>query len=128
MKLRCSPCNPRVLFVFLGIFLFYNPIFVHAQCHGDFSLQSFPAENGSSPGKIEVVTRNAEPTTYTFKIYELAGTLKLVETRQELSPEKVTFERLKPAIYFVKIEWGESCYKTLGGYEGISITQKDQGR
>ena len=128
MKIRCSPYNPVLFFVFLGILIFYNPSFATAQCTGDFTYQSFSSEKESPSGKIEIALKNQNPGIYTFKVYKVAGVITLVQTKQAPSPDKIFFEGLAPSTYFVKIEWGESCYKTLGGLEGINITEKDQGR
>jgi len=128
MKRRCSPYNPLVFLVFLGIFIFCASPFAAAQCQGDFSFQSFSSEKQASSGKIEVSLKDAQPGSYTFKVYEMAGKIALVQTRETVSPEKITFENLKPSTYFVKVEWGQTCHKTLGGMDGIIITEKVQGR
>lgn len=128
MKKCCSPYNLSILCALLGICMLCCPHLTTAQCQGDFSFKSFPVEDQNSLGRIEVTAHDAGATTYTFKVYELSGKLTLVTTKQASSPETITFEALKPATYFVKIEWEGSCYKTLGGYEGIIITEKDQGR
>jgi hypothetical protein len=128
MKIRCSPYNPLMFLIFLGAFIFNNCNFAHAQCRGDFTIQSVAAEKESTSGKIEVSLKDPDPAIYTFKVYEMAGEITLVQTRDASSPEKIIFEGLRPSTYFVKVEWGESCSKTLGGLEGIIITEKDQGR
>ena len=126
MKIRCSPYNPLMFLVFLGTFIFNNYNFSHAQCTGDFTIQSVSAEKESASGKIEVSLKDPDPGIYTFKVYEMAGEITLVQTREASSPEKIIFEGLRQSTYFVKVEWGESCYKTLGGLEGIIITEKGQ--
>jgi len=128
MKIRCSPYNRVILIVFLGILIFGNPSFSGAQCTGDFTYQSFSSEKKSPTGKIEITVKNRIPGVYTFKVYKVAGVITLVQTKQASSPDKIILEGLAPSTYFVKIEWGESCYKTIGGLEGINITEKDQGR
>ena len=128
MKKSCSPYNLSVLCVLLGMCIFCCPHLVTAQCQGEFSIKTFPVEDQNSLGKIEVTAHGATATTYTFKVYELSGKLSLVTTKHASSPKTITFEDLKPATYFVKVEWDGSCYKTLGGYEGIIITEKEQGR
>lgn len=127
MKIRCSPYNPLLFLAVLGIFIFCDH-FATAQCQADITLQPYPAEKGSSSGKIEVSLRGPQQGSYTFKVYEMTGKITLIQSKETLSPEKITFENLKPSRYFVKVEWGESCYRTLGGLEGIIITEKDQGR
>jgi hypothetical protein len=127
MEFRCSPYNPLLYFGVLGIFIFCSQ-HASAQCKGDFTYQTFSAEKGSASGKIEIEIKNPGSGNYTFKVYEMTGSIAIVETRQAASPEKTIFENLKASTYFVKVEWGESCYKTLGGREGIIITEKDQGR
>lgn len=128
MKKRCSPYNPLPFLAFLGIFIFSDQLFAAAQCQGDISFRSISAETASASGKIEISVKDPQQGTYTFKVYEMAGTITLVQTKETISPEKTTIENLKPSTYFVKVEWGESCYKTLGGLDGIIVTAKDQGR
>ena len=128
MKIRCSPYNPLLFLGIIGIFIFLDHHTATAQCQSDISFLSVPAEKASSSGKIEVSLKNPQPGTYTFKVYEMAGTINLVQTKETASPDKITFENLNPSLYFVKVEWGESCYRTLGGIDGITITEKDQGR
>lgn len=131
MKFRCSPYNPLMFIVFLGAFIFCHNHMASAQCTGDFSFQSFDSEKHSASGKsasgkIEVSVKNPTAGTYTFKVYSVSGEITLVQTQQAYTPDKVIFERLDAATYYVKVEWGEGCYKTVGGIEGISITEKDQ--
>ncbi|MGC1243752.1 MAG: T9SS type A sorting domain-containing protein [Chryseosolibacter sp.] len=128
MKIRCSPYNPLLCFVFLGMSVFFSQHAALAQCSGDFSFHSVSAEKNSNSGQIEVSLKSPANGAYTFKVFEMAGTLTLVQTRKATAPGKVIFENLKPATYFIKIEWGESCSKTIGGFDGIVITEKDQGR
>ena len=127
MEVRCSPYN-SLLFFSMAVILIFCSQLACAQCKADFTYQSFPSEKGLQSGKIEVLLTNPAPSTYTFKVFEMNGTMKMVDTKKTSSPEKVSFERLKPATYFIRVEWGESCSKALGGFEGITITEKDQGR
>ena len=126
MEFRCSPCYSLLLLGVLGIFIFCGPS-ASAQCKGDFTYQSVSSEKGSS-GTIQIAVSNADSRVYTFNVYKMEGKIILVETREVSSPDKVVFEGLKPSSYYVKIEWGNSCRKILGGLEGIKITGKDQGR
>lgn len=128
MKRRCSPYNPLPFLAFLGVFIFLNQPFAAAQCQGDFTFQSFPSEKQMSSGKIEVSLRNAQPVSYTFKVYEMSGKITLVQTRETVPRDKIIFENLKPSTYFVKVEWGGGCSKTLGGMDGIIVTEKPQVR
>lgn len=128
MKLRCSPYNPFLVFVVLGTFIFINSNFASGQCKGDFSFQSLSSEKDSPTGKIEVSLKDPAPGLYTFKVYRMEGEITLVQTKEAPSPDKIIFDELIPSTYFVKIEWGDTCYKTIGGLEGILITEKDQGR
>jgi hypothetical protein len=127
MEVRCSLYNSLLFYSMAVIFVFSSQP-ASAQCKADFTFQSFASEKGLPSGKIEVFLTNPSPSTYTFKVFEMNGTMKMVESKESSSPEKVSFERLKPATYFVRVEWGESCSKALGGFEGITITEKDQGR
>ncbi len=127
MEIRCSPYNPVLFIVFLGILILSNPSIASAQCKGDFTFQSFSSDKKSSSGKIEIKLKNLPSGIYTFKVYKVAGVITLVQTREASSPDKILIEGLAPSNYFVKIEWGDSCYKTLGGLEGINITEKDPG-
>ena len=126
MKLRFSPCRSLCLGVLGILFLFNHSAF--AQCNGDFSFQSVSSSTGSSAGTIEVSLNNTDPGLYTFKVYAMGGALSLIQTKQVSNPDKIIFDKLKPANYFIKIEWGESCSKVLGGLDGIIITGKDQER
>lgn len=127
MKIRCSLYNPGVLFAFLAILIFYRPHAATAQCHGDFSFRTFPADDkSSSSGRIEVSVKSHAPGIFTFKVYRMEGKITLVETKDTSSPDKIIFEGLIPSTYFIKVKWGEACNKTLGGLEGIIITEKDQ--
>ncbi|MEO5602855.1 MAG: hypothetical protein ABIR06_18185 [Cyclobacteriaceae bacterium] len=126
MKLRCSPYNPVYFVVFLGILVVCLTSFAHAQCQADFTYQSYSSEKKSPSGKIEITLKTSDSPMYTFKVYQVEGAITLVQTKQASLRDKVTIEHLKPSTYFVRIEWGESCYKTIGGLDGIIITAKDQ--
>jgi hypothetical protein len=128
MKLRCSPYNPLIFCVFLGIFIVCDYDFANAQCKGEFTFQSFSSEKNSASGKIEVSLNNPEPGSYTFTVYRIAGAITRIQTKEASSPEKITFEQLEPSTYVIKIEWGGSCNKNIGGLEGIIITEKEQGK
>ena len=127
MKTRCSPYSPWLFFAFLGTLIFFNSSFSVAQCKGDFTFQSQP-ETATAAGKIEVLIKEPEPGKYSFTVYEMSGIITLVLTREASSPERIVFENLRPSTYFVKVEWGSSCSKIIGGLEGIIITDKGQGR
>ena len=128
MKIRCSPYNPLLFLGIIGIFLFSFNHLATAQCQADISFKSVPADKASSSGKIELLLKDPQPATYTFKVYEMSGNITLIQTKESISPQKITFENLKPSTYFVKVEWGAGCYKTLGGMEGILVTEKYQGK
>jgi hypothetical protein len=128
MKRRCSPYNPAIFLVFLGIFIFYHASISGAQCQGEFHFESVSSGKQAAPGKIEITFKDQTSGQYTLKVYKMDGIITLVQTKQASAPEKITFENLSPATYFVKIEWGQSCSKTLGGMDGITITEKDKGR
>lgn len=127
MEFRCSPYNSLLLFCVLGILIFCSNN-ATAQCKADFTFQSIPAEKGSASGKIEIDLRSAQPGNYTFKVYRMESNITIIETKEASTPEKISFDNLKPSTYFIKVEWGSSCSKTLGGLEGIIVTEKDQGR
>lgn len=127
MKLRRSPRNSLLFAGMMGMLFFFS-LPARSQCNADFTFKSVPPDNGSDTGKIEVSVQDPAPGTYTFTVYEMSGDITFVQTRQTSNPDKITFESLKPATYFVKVEWGQSCHRTLGGFDGIIITEKDQGR
>lgn len=124
MEVRCSPYNSLLFFSTAVIFLFCSQL-ASAQCKADFAYQSLPSEKGLPSGKIEVFLTDPAPAIYTFKVFQMNGTIKLIETKEISTPEKVSFDRLKPATYFIRVEWGESCSKALGGFEGIIITEEE---
>jgi len=127
MEFRCRPCNSVTFFLIVGILFLTCPV-AFAQCKGNFSYQSVSSAKDAPSGKIEVTVQQPEYGTYTFKVFEMNGTARLVQTKQVSGPDKISFEGLKPATYFIKVEWGESCYRTLGGLEGITVTQTDPRR
>lgn len=127
MEFRCSPYNSLLFFGVLGIFIFCGHS-VPAQCKGEFSYQLVASDKGSDSGRIEISVTNPTSATYTFKIFEMNGSISMVQRKQASFPEKIIFEKLRPAVYFIKIEWGESCYRTLGGQNGIIITEKAQDK
>jgi len=125
MTIRLSPLNPFAFILFVGAFVYHSTA-TSAQCTGEFAFQSFPSDGNSATGKIELSVKNPDSSVYTFKVYSVAGEIKLVQSREGYAPDKIIFEDLVPATYFVKVEWAETCYRTLGGMEGILITEKDQ--
>ena len=127
MEFKCSPYTALLFFGVLGIFIICTGN-VFAQCKGEFTYQSVPSEKHADSGRIEISVNNPAPGLYTFNVYKMEDKIVLVETRQVSSPDKIVFEGLVPENYYVKIEWGDSCSKILGGLEGIIITEKDQGR
>ena len=127
MEVRCSLYNSLLFFGAAVLFIFCSQL-ASAQCKADFTYNSLSSEKTSPSGKIEVFVTNPVSGSYNFKVFEMNGTIKMVESKKMLSPEKVTFEHLKPATYFIRVEWGDSCSKTLGGFDGIIVTEKDQGR
>ena len=127
MEVSCSSYN-SLLFIGTVVLLIFCSQLASAQCKADFNYQSLSSEKALPSGKIEVSVSNPAPGTYSFKVFEMNGTIRMVESKKTSSPEKVTFERLKPATYFIKVEWGDTCSKTLGGFEGIIVTEKDPER
>lgn len=125
MKMRCSPYKPLLCAALLGIFILCNQTPARAQCHGDFSYETFSTAEASPSGRIEVSIKDPEPGTYIIKLYKLSGKLSLVETKETVFPDKIIFEGLPASSYFVKIEWA-ACSRVIGGLEGISITAKDE--
>jgi len=126
MELIYSPCKRIAFVAVLGIFIFFHSNLAFGQCQGDFSYQVFPSEKNASTGKIEISLKNPGFGLYTFKVYDITQRITLVQSREASSPEQITFENLKPSTYLLKIEWGDSCYTTLGGLEGIIVTEKPQ--
>lgn len=100
---------------------------LYAQCASDFSYEFTPSEGPSNSGKIELFLNGAAPGAFTINLYKMEGKIVPVE-KKESSAQKIVFERLAPAKYFIKIEWGNGCRRVLGGLEGIMITAKDQER
>jgi len=127
MELRCSPCYRLLFFAVLGMLIFCGQT-VRAQCNGEFSYQFVSPENNSNTGKIEISLKNPDPGFYTINLYKMEGKIIPVDKQEVSSPEKIVFERLAPATYFIKIEWGSACRRILGGLEGIILTAKDQER
>jgi hypothetical protein len=125
MKLRCSPYNPAVFVVCIGILIFFHTSFASAQCQGEFTYQVFSTDQQSSSGKIEVDLKNSVSGTYTLKVYKIDGVITLVQT-QKTSDKKITIDNLAASTYLIRIEWGGSCYTTIGGLDGIIVTLKDQ--
>ena len=123
MEFKCSPYTALLFFGVLGIFIFCTGN-VFAQCKGDFSYESFAAEQKVS-GRIEITKANAEPGVYTFKVFRVEADITLVKTGEASSQDKIVIEDLPPGNYLVKIEWGTDCYRTLGGLDGILITRKE---
>lgn len=125
MEVSCSPYNSVLFFGAAVLFIFCTPS-VSAQCKADFTYQTVSSEKDLQSGKIEVFLTSQPPGSYNFKLFQMDGTVKMVQSKEAISPDKVTFEGLKPATYFVRVDWPDSCSKTLGGFEGITITEKDQ--
>jgi hypothetical protein len=107
--------------IILMIIFFKTPSF--AQCNGDFSFQALSSTGNSKTGKIELTVRNAEIGNYTFKLYRLSGEIKLIDTKESQASQKIVFDKLEPADYYIKVEWG-SCKKSIGGIQGIQIIEK----
>lgn len=129
MKLRFSHPPRLLLYLFLsGIFIFLGHSPASAQCKGEFSVRPLPSEKQSASGQIAISIKDPEPGTYTFTVFRMEGTATQVQKKEVVSPDKVTIEGLTPATYFVKVEWGNTCFRTLGGMDGISITPKEQAR
>ncbi len=128
MKLRCSFLKPLLCLIFPGIFILFGHSSANAQCKGDFTVQSIPSEKQAASGQIEISIKNPESGTYTFTVFKMEGIATLVKKEEAVSPDKITIEGLIPSTYFVKVEWGSNCYRTLGGIDGISVTAKEQVR
>ncbi|HEX8039488.1 MAG TPA: hypothetical protein VF490_10055 [Chryseosolibacter sp.] len=129
MKLRFNDPLKLLLWVFFsGIFIFFVHSPASAQCKGEFSVQPVPSEKQSASGQISISIKDPEPGTYTFTVFRMEGTATQVQKKEVVSPDKVTIEGLTPSTYFVKVEWGNTCYRTLGGMDGISITPKEEIR
>ena len=129
MEFRCSPYIPLIFVGILGILIFCSlPSSAQSQCNGDFTYQAFSSDSEVPSGKIEISLKAPEPGSYVFKVYSINGKITLVQTRHVQSPQKITLERLPSATYLVKIEWGDNCYRTVGGLEGILITDKSPSK
>ena len=127
MEFRCSPYIPLIFVGILGILIFCSlPSSAQSQCNDDFTYQAFSPDPETSSGRIEISIENPQAGIYTFKVFKVAEQITLVQTREVSSTDKIFIEGLKPGSFLVKIEWGEKCYKTLGGLDGILITRKDR--
>lgn len=127
MELRRSPYRRLLFFAVLGMIIFFGQT-ARAQCNGEFSYQSVSTDINSRAARIEITLKNPDPGFYTINLYKMEGKIIPVDKQEVSSPEKIVFEGLAPATYFIKIEWGSACRKILGGLEGIIITAKDQER
>lgn len=128
MELGCSLRIKWLMFCFIGTLLFATHTPSFGQCEGEFKFEVHPSPNNSDSGQIEVKLNGVPSGTYTVKLYSFNGGALLLQTEQLLNSGSLTFVNLKPAAYLVKIEWGESCFKVLGGIDGIIVTEQDQER
>lgn len=113
--------------VFISIFIIGLVPLCSGQCESDFTHKSKPAVASTNLGSIEVILNQKVFEEYTFKVYSVIGEIKLVQTKKVQSPSSVIFEELPPADYFIKIEWGVNCFKTIGGLDGIKVAEKKSG-
>lgn len=71
---------------------------------------------------IEVVKSGPESATYTLKLYRISGDIELVATKENVYSTNSRFDELPVADYLVLVSWGSGCRETLGGVEGIKIS------
>jgi hypothetical protein len=113
---------------FISVFLTVGLVpWCSGQCNSDFAYKAKPATGSVNLGSIEVILNQKVFEEYTFKVYSVSGEIKLVQTKKVQSPSSVLFEELPPADYFIKIEWGANCIKTIGGLAGIKVAEKKSG-
>jgi hypothetical protein len=129
MEFRCSPYIPLIFVGILGMLIFCSlPSSAQSQCNGNFTYQAVSTVRGSSSGKIVISIANPETSAYTFKVYKVAQKITLAQTKEVYSQEEITFDGLEQSTYYIKIEWGDGCYRTIGGLDGIIITEKQEGK
>ena len=103
------------------IILFFS-IELSAQCTTDFKVRQVEYSDVQL-GKIEVAIINAGfSDRYTAKVYQINSDVDLIsEVRPSISNNKFEITRLKPNTYWIRIEWGDSCFQIIGGIEGIKV-------
>lgn len=100
------------------------PSFSQGQCTDKFSHSVISSDQKKNNGKIEISIEGPHQD-FTLKVYCITGEIKLVKTKLMLSSDRlISIEGLEPSDYLIKIEGVSGCIKTIGGIEGIQLTEK----
>lgn len=106
----------------INLFILFFAVDLTAQCTTDFKVHKIEYSD-SQLGKIEVaVVDGGFSDRYTAKVYQINSDVDLIsEVRPFISNNKFTINQLKPSTYWIRIEWGDGCFKTIGGLDGIKV-------
>lgn len=119
---------PHKLLLISLFFLLINSE-MRAQCSTDFKVQAEDTD-AVKTGRIEIdVIKGEFSQSYNIKVYQINAEVELVrEITQRANNNKLIINGLGVNTYWVRIEWGNACYKTIGGLEGIKVGTNAEGR
>ncbi len=111
-----------VLLSIVGLSPKFETNVFHDPCNDQFAFEVSHSSPGENNGGIEISFTN-QNESYVLKVYRINHQIELVKTYKidRLENGKYFIKDLAPATYLVKIEWGGTCTKTIGGIEGIQI-------
>lgn len=106
----------------INLFILFFNIELSAQCTTDFKVHRIDYTEAQF-GKIEVAVINGGfLDDYSVKVYQINSDVDLIsEIRPRTTNNKFEISQLEPNTYWIRIEWGGSCFQTIGGLEGIKV-------
>lgn len=106
----------------INLFIAFLSLELSAQCTTDFKVHEIEYTDGQL-GKIEVsVINGGFSDRYTAKVYQINSEVDLIsEVRPNIVNNLFAINQLQPNTYWIKMEWGDGCFKTIGGLEGIKV-------
>lgn len=113
----------------INLFILSVGLELRAQCDTDFKVQQVEYSE-TKQGTIELGTSNSQlGGSYTIKVYQINANVDLIVERR-LSPINNTLEinGLSANTYWVRIEWDDNCFKTIGGLDGIMVGPNQEKR
>ena len=117
--------NLNYLVITFFCFLSFTSV---AQCELAVTHQSEEASGPSeSDGSIKLTFEEPPVGTIELKIFKVAGQIEMVKQIKVPAQKDINIKELLPGTYFVQIRWGE-CEKFLGGFDGIKLDFKTNGK
>jgi len=100
-----------------------------AQCTNNFKVDEIQYDEAQL-GLIKVlIEEDKSNLSYRVKVYQINSEVTLVSEGNQIPVNnRLSIKGLKPSTYWIRLEWGDACFKTIGGLDGIVVRSNKEGQ